>query len=266
MMLIKYLDAECIFITNMITLKTKDQINMMDEANKIVHHVLDYAEANIEIGMSSNELDALMEQQLGLFGGATSAFKNYMGYPKVSCISVNSVVVHGIPNDVPFKSGDIVSIDFGVYYKGFAGDAAKTFILGEAKCKEDEQIVGETKRALFAGIEQMIVGNRLHDIGHHIDEIAKQNQYGNVRNFCGHGIGTKMHESPSVFNYVEPKEPNIRLQEGLVLALEPMFTLGKKDVHILEDNWTVDTVDKSNAVHWELSVAITNEGPRILGK
>ena len=249
----------------MITLKTPAQIDIMDEANKIVHNILDYAENEIKIGMTSNELDVLMEKRLNSFEGATSAFKNYLGYPKVSCISTNSVVVHGIPDDTRFKSGDIVSIDFGVYYKGFAGDSAKTFIVGEPDV-EDFKLLCVTKRALYTGIKQMVIGNRLHDIGKAIDDIAKEQKYGNVRNFCGHGIGTKMHERPSVFNYVDPRESNIRFQEGLVLALEPMFTLGTERVKILDDGWTVKTEDSANAAHWELSIAITKDGPRILGK
>jgi methionyl aminopeptidase len=250
----------------MITLKTPEQIDMMDESNKIVHHILDYAENIIEIGMTSKELDTLLEEELGKFKGATPAFKGYMGFPSSSCISINSEIVHGIPSNVTFKGGDIVSIDFGVFHSGFAGDAAKTVILGEPKSDEDVRLVSETKRALEEGIRQMVVGNRLHDISIAIDAVAKSNNFGNIRHFCGHGIGAKMHENPSVFNYVEPREPNIRLQEGLVLALEPMFTLGTSDTKTLYDRWTVVSADATNTAHWECSVAITKDGPRVLGK
>ena len=251
----------------MIILKTPEQIDIMHEANLIVHSILDFAEDNIAIGMKTNELDNMMEEKLKEFKGATSAFKGYMGYTKVSCISVNFEIVHGVPRDKIFNEGDLVSIDFGVYYNGFAGDAAKTFILGASNNKEDEKLVIQTKKSLFKGIEQMLIGNRLNDISSAIEKVAKENGYGNVRNFCGHGIGTKMHEKPSVLNYVDSSEPNIRLKEGLVLALEPMFTLGNGKTKISEeDKWTVYSIDKKNSAHWELSIAITKDGPRILGK
>jgi methionyl aminopeptidase len=250
----------------MIILKTPEQIDMMDESNKIVHHILDYAENITEVDMTSKELDILLEEELRNFKGATPAFKGYMGFPNASCISINAEIVHGVPADIPFKSGDIISIDFGVFLAGFAGDATKTFILGEPKNDEDVRLVSETKRALEEGISQMIIGNRLHDISIAINAVAKSNGFGNIRHFCGHGIGTKMHESPSVFNYIEPREPNIRLQEGLVLALEPMFTLGTDDTEFLDDKWTVVSADATNTAHWECSVAITKDGPRVLGK
>jgi methionyl aminopeptidase len=250
----------------MIILKTSDQIEIMDEANRIVHHILNYAEKTTEIGMTSEKLDLLLEDELKNFNGASPAFKGYMGYPKASCISINSQVVHGMPNATTvFKEGDIISIDFGVFFNNFVGDGSKTFILGKANCEKDINLVNETKRALEEGVRQMVVGNRLHDISIAIERVAKLNGFGNIRNFCGHGIGIKMHESPSVFNYPEPKEPNIRLQEGLVLALEPMFTLGTWKTKFLDDKWTVVTIDNSNTAHWEYSVAVTKDGPRILG-
>ena len=250
----------------MIILKTPEQIDIMDEANKMVHCVLDYAESVVEVDMTSEELDVLVEEKLNTFDGATPTFKGYMGYPKASCISVNSEIVHGIPSKTQFKNGDIISIDFGVSFNGFVGDAAKSFILGEPHNQSDINLIKETKYALEEGIKQMVVGNRLHDISAAIDAVAKLSGFGNIRNFCGHGIGEKMHERPSVFNYIEPKEPNIRLQEGLVLALEPMFTIGSRETKILDDGWTVVTADGTNSAHWECSVAITKDGPRVLGK
>lgn len=249
----------------MIILKTLDQIDIMDEANKIVHCVLNYAKGVAKVGMTSEELDILMEEKLKTFNGATPAFKGYMGYPKASCISVNSEVVHGVPTKMQFIDGDIISIDFGVFFRGFVGDAAITFILGNSKNARNVKLINETKHALKKGIEQMVIGNRLYDISIAIDAVAKMNGFGNIRNYTGHGIDWEMHQKPSVYNYVEPKEPNIRLQKGLVLALEPMFTLGTSDTEILNDKWTVVTADDSNAAHWEYSVAITENGPRILG-
>lgn len=249
----------------MIYLKTDDEIEIMNDANKIVHSILNFAEENLQIGMTPVELDQLMEEELDKVDGGTSAFKGYGNYPNVSCISTNTEVVHGIPRNIPFKNGDVVSVDFGVYYKGFAGDAAKTFILGDPNKVKDLFLVKYTKAGLFAGIEKMYPGNKLHDIGKAISAVAKKHEFGNVKGFSGHGIGIKMHESPSVFNYVEPREPNVRLREGMVLALEPMFTLGSGKTKILEDDWTVITADDVIAAHWELSVAITKTGPRILG-
>lgn len=248
----------------MIFLKSKEQIDTMDYANRIVHGVLLYAEQVIKAGMTTGELDALLEKRMSETPEAKSAFRNYRGYEHVSCISINEEIVHGVPGKRIIQEGDIVSVDFGVYYKGFAGDAAKTFVIGQAS-DDAKKLVEETYRGLLAGIEQMKVGNRLHDIAVAIDKVAKINRLGNTRGYCGHGIGKRMHESPHVFNYVEPAEPNVRLRPGMVFALEPMFTLGSSDSITLDDKWTVITKDKSLAAHWELSVAITEEGPKILG-
>lgn len=236
----------------------------MDEANKIVHSVLDHAEKNIKSGMTTRELNSLLEQKLSEFPEAKSAFKGYKGYPDVSCISVNEQVVHGIPGDRIILDGDIVSVDFGVYYKGMAGDAARTFIVGSVS-EEIRKLVADTRLGLFEGIDKMRVGNTLHDVSRAIDAVAKANGYGNVKGFCGHGIGERMHEAPNVFNYVEPWQDDVRLRTGMVFALEPMFNLGTSDTIILEDNWTVITKDGRPSCHWELSVAITDDGPKILG-
>lgn len=248
----------------MIFLKSEEQIDIMDHANRIVHDVLGYAELIITSGMTTGELDALLEERMSKAPEAKSAFRGYRGYKHVSCISINEEIVHGVPGSRVIKDGDIVSVDFGVYYKGLAGDAARTFIVGPVDDKT-RKLVEETRRGLLAGIEQMRVGNRLHDIAKAIDEVAKANGFGNTRGYCGHGIGKRMHEDPHVFNYIEPAEPNVRLKEGMVFALEPMFSLGSSESTTLEDKWTVITKDKSLACHWELSVAITKNGPRILG-
>jgi len=248
----------------MIILKTPEQIDIMHEANLIVHAVLDEAEKVVDAGMTTQELNDIMEHKLAEFKGATSAFKGYKNYPDVACISVNDEVVHGIPSDRFILPGDIVSVDFGVYYKGFAGDSARTLLVGNVEPKIKE-LVEVTRQGLFAGIEQMVPGNRLHDVGAAIGAVAKKHNYGNVRGFCGHGIGTRMHEMPHVFNYVEPREPNVRLVPGMVFALEPMFNLGDREVVMLPDGWTIRTKDEKPSAHWELSVAITNEGYRILG-
>jgi methionyl aminopeptidase len=248
----------------MIFLKTTEQIDIMHEANLIVHAVLDEAENNIEAGMTTQELNDIMENKMSEFSGATSAFRGYKDYPDVSCISVNEEVVHGIPSEKMILPGDIVSVDFGVYYNGMAGDSARTFIVGDVE-PEVRDLVSITRQGLWAGIRQMVPGNKLHDIGEAIDAVARQHNFGNVRGFCGHGIGAKMHELPHVFNYVEPLEPNVRLRAGMVFALEPMFNLGHAEVLILEDGWTIITKDKKKSCHWELSIAVTENGPRVLG-
>jgi len=248
----------------MILLKTPEEIKIMDESNRIVHAVLDVIEQQISPGISTDELNNIAEEKLSTFTGAAPAFKGYHGFPKSLCISINEEIVHGIPGDRIIQDKDIVSIDFGVNYKGYAGDAARTFIIGDVS-DEASDLVTNTKASLLSGIKQMREGNRLSDIGAAIDKMAKQNNYGNVRNYTGHGIGKNMHEAPRVFNYVNSFEPDIRLQEGLVLAIEPMFLLGKEEVEVLPDGWTVVTKDKKLAAHWEFSIAITNNGPKILG-
>jgi len=246
-------------------LKSTKEIELMHEANSIVHDVLNHVGEHLKPGMTTAHLDLLAEERLKSHG-AKSAFKNYRGFPKVLCVSVNEEVVHGIPRDDKIiQNGDIVSLDFGVYHKGYAGDSAKTFVVGDAPSSHVSNLVQHTRDSLVAGINAMHVGNRLHDIGAAIDAVAKQHGYGNLVNFCGHGIGKRMHEDPHVFNWVNIQEPNIRLREGMVFALEPMFTLGTSDVDILSDGWTVVTKDKSMAVHWELSIAVTKDGPRVLG-
>lgn len=248
----------------MIKLKSADEIKIMDEANKIVHAVLDHLEGIVGIGVSSRDLDNAAIKKLKEFNGAVPAFKGYRGYPDVICASTNECVVHGIPNNNKLCDGDIISIDFGVHYNGFAGDAARTFLIGDVS-DEVVSLANRTKEGLVSGIKQMWPGNRLYDINKAIDDVACKYKYGNVKDYSGHGIGTNMHERPSVFNYVNLNEPNVRLCEGMVFALEPMFCLGSGDTEVLEDKWTVVTKDRKKSAHWEVSVAITEEGPMILG-
>lgn len=251
----------------MIPLKTKKEIDIMDEANKIVHDILNKLVPHISSGIKTKELDKMAEDLLqwsSQGSPAMPAFKGYMGYPAYLCISVNEEIVHGIPGDRIIQDGDVVSVDFGVIHKGFVGDAAKTIIVGDTT-KEIVRLSRHCKEALFLGIDQMRVGRRLHHIGEVISAVAKKYNYGNIKNFCGHGIGKKMHEDPPVFNYIKLTEPSVRLREGMVLALEPMFTLGTSDTEVLPDGWTAVTKDKSIAAHWEVSVAITDGDPRILG-
>ena len=251
----------------MIFLKSPEQIEIMNEANLIVHSALDIVEKNIKPGMTTEEIDALVEAEI-LRHNAKPAFKGYKGFKHATCISVNEIVVHGIPNKRIVKDGDVIGVDVGANYKGFFGDAARTLIVGNTSA-EIKKLVEETKRALYAGIEQMREGNRLYDINAAIEKVAKENKYGIVKGLCGHGIGGGigggLHEKPNIFNYVEYAEPNIRLKNGMCYAIEPMFVLGNPAVEILNDGWTVSTKNKNMAAHWELSIAITQSGPKILG-
>lgn len=247
----------------MIFLKSPEQIEIMDEANKIVHQVLDLAEKEIKVGITTEELDAILEEEL-LKTGAQPAFKGYIGYNHTTCISVNEQVVHGVPSKRVIQDGDVVGVDVGCKYKGFFGDAARTFSVGK-KNVEAERLIYKTRRAVEGVVKVMEEGQRLYDINRYIQAVAKASNLGIVKGFTGHGVGQSLHEMPSIFNYVEEKEPNIRLRKGMVFAIEPMFVLGNPEVEILEDGWTVATKDKSLAAHWEYSIAITKNGAKVLG-
>jgi methionyl aminopeptidase len=248
----------------MIILKTKKQIEIMDQSNKIVHDVIDELESRISIGVTTKELDQLAEKLVFKFG-ATPAFKGYAGYPSSLCISINDEIVHGIPSNRIIKDGDIVSIDFGAKYNGYIGDAARTIIVGKTS-EQVNNLVLNTWQSLVDGVAQMIPGNYLYNISEAISLIAKENNYGNIKIFSGHGIGTDLHEDPRIFNYIDINYPNIKLREGMVFALEPMFSLGSSDAEILDDKWTAVTTDGSLSAHWEVSVAVTKDGPYVLGR
>jgi methionyl aminopeptidase len=235
----------------------------MDEANRIVHQVLNLAEKNLIAGITTEELDAILEVEL-LATGAQPAFKDYKGYKHTTCISVNEQVVHGVPSKRIIQEGDVVSVDVGCKYRGFFGDAARTLIVGKVDW-QIENLIKNTRQAVEGLINVLKEGNRLYDVNKYIEIVATLNKYGIVKGFTGHGVGKNLHENPSIFNYVEIKEPNVRLRNGMVFAIEPMFVLGKPEVEILEDGWTVATKDKSIAAHWEYSIAITPDGPKVLG-
>jgi methionyl aminopeptidase len=190
------------------------------------------------------------------------AFLNYRGYPATLCISVNDVIVHGIPDDNPLLEGDIVGIDCGVLYKGYYGDAARTFAVGRVP-EEAQRLLDVTERALHLAIAQVRPGGRLSDIGHAVQEHAESHGFSVVREFSGHGVGASLHEDPQVPNYGKPgKGP--KLKPGMVLAIEPMLTTGGPAVRVLDDGWTVVTADGSLAAHVEHSVAITDDEPLVL--
>lgn len=243
-------------------LKTPGEIELMDQANRIVLKVLDEVGAIIAPGVTPRELDRLAERVIRGAGGVP-AFLNYRGYPATLCISVDDVIVHGIPNDAPLKGGQIVGIDCGVLYKGYYGDAARTFAVGEVD-DEAKRLLAVTEEALRLAVEQVRPGARLSDIGHAVQRHAERHGFSVVREFSGHGIGTSLHEEPQVPNYGKPgKGPKLR--PGLVLAIEPMVNAGRAGVRMDADGWTARTEDGSRSAHFEFSVAVTSSGARVLG-
>lgn len=243
-------------------LKTPGEIQLMDEANRIVHRVLEAMGRTIAPGVTSRELDRLAEKIIRDAGGVP-AFLNYRGYPATLCISVNDVIVHGIPKEVPLKDGDIVGIDCGVLYKGYYGDAARTFAVG-AIAPEAQRLLEVTEEALRRAVAQVRPGGRLSDIGHAVQKYAESHGFSVVREFSGHGIGTSLHEEPQIPNYGAPgKGP--KLKPGMVLAIEPMVNAGSQGVRMDADGWTARTEDGSLSAHFEYSVAVTPTGARVLG-
>jgi methionyl aminopeptidase len=246
----------------MTVLKTAGEIELMDEANRIVHQVLDEMERTIAPGVTPRELDRHAERVIRA-AGAVPAFLHYRGYPATLCISVNDVIVHGIPNDTPLALGDIAGIDCGVVYKGYYGDAARTFAVG-AIDEASRKLLQVTREALLLAVEQVKPGARLSDIGHAVQRHAESHGFSVVREFSGHGIGTAMHEDPQVPNFGEPGK-GLKLRPGLVLAIEPMVNAGTAGVRVDPDGWTARTEDGSRSAHFEYSVAVTDHGARVLG-
>lgn len=248
-----------------VTLKSRHQIEKMARAGALVADVLERMAEAVAPGVIPIELDRIAESVIRGAGG-TPSFIGEPGrlgaYRHSLCISVDEQVVHGIPGRRPIERGQIVSIDAGAIIDGWHGDAARTFIVGDVP-PETRALVDATRRAMDAGIAAAVPGNFLGDISGAIEDVALAAGYGIVRPFVGHGIGTEMHEEPNVTNYRGPSRGR-RLEPGLCLAIEPMFTLGRHDVRIEPDGWTVVTVDGSLAAHWEHTIAITPEGPRIL--
>ncbi len=234
----------------------------MQEANQIVAETLALLQKTVEAGISTLELDQLAEQ-FCLSRKAQPAFKGYRGFPGSLCVSVNEEVVHGIPSrKKKLKDGDIVSIDFGVLYKGFYGDSAKTFPVGKV-AGDVQRLLDTTRICLEKGIEQMIVGNRIGDISKAIQEYVEANGFSVVRQFVGHGIGNQLHEAPEIPNFYQG-ERTAKLMAGMVLAIEPMVNMGTHKVKVLRDGWTVITSDKKPSAHFEHSVAVTENGPLVL--
>jgi methionyl aminopeptidase len=245
-----------------ILVKTADEIKIMQDANQIVAEVLSMLLDVTVSGITTFELDRMAED-LCLKRNSTPAFKGYHGFPNSLCVSINEEVVHGIPSRKrKLKKGDVLSVDFGVCYKGFFGDSAVTIPVGKVK-KPVYDLLQVTKESLMLAIEQVVPGNRISDISMAVQTHAEKHGYSIVRQFVGHGIGTSLHEGPEVPNFVS-KGQSPRLIEGMVVAIEPMVNLGTHKVKVLRDGWTVITADKKVSAHFEHSVAVTADGPLIL--
>jgi methionyl aminopeptidase len=247
----------------MILLKSLQEIAKMEVANRIVAEVLEGVKEKVKPGVETRELDEAAEEMCRQ-RQVQPAFKGYRGYPRSICVSVNEEVVHGIPGSRTLKAGDLVSLDFGVKYDGYYGDAAITVPVGEVTPKA-LALMEATEKSLYAGISQVKAGNHLSDISHAVQEVVEGAGFGVVREFVGHGIGRSLHEDPQIPNYGPPGR-GPALQVGMTLAIEPMTSLGSWRVRILEDGWTAVTQDGSYAAHFEHSVALTENGVLILSR
>src|SRR5580700_10605515 len=246
----------------MIYYKTPAEIELMRESAQLVSKTLAEAAKVLKPGVTTLQLEKLIDEYIRDHG-AVPSFLNYRGYPFSSCTSVNDVVVHGFPNGEPLREGDIVSIDIGVIKKGYHGDHAYTFAIGDPG-PEIRQLIRVTKESLYKGIEKAVAGGRVGDISYAIQEHTERKYgYGVVRELVGHGLGRSLHEDPQVANYGK-RGSGIKLREGLILAIEPMINLGKRDVFTEPDGWTVRTVDHSVSVHFEHDVCIGKNKADIL--
>lgn len=247
----------------MIVLKSEDEIKRMSESCRIVAEVLEGIKKNISPGISTKEIDEFAESYI-ISKGARPAFKGYRGYPASVCTSVNEQVVHGIPSVEKLRDGDIISLDIGVFYKGFYGDAAVTFPVGSVS-GQAMKLIQVTERSLGAGLEKAVAGNRLSDISSAVQGCVEAEGFSIVRSFVGHGIGRELHEEPQIPNFGKPGE-GPELRPGMTLAVEPMVNAGGWEVIILNDGWTAVTKDRSLSAHFEHTVAITKNGLNILTK
>lgn len=245
----------------MINLKTASEIEQFKAAGQLSAKVLMMIGRLVRPGVTTLELDQFAERIIRMNGGIP-AFKGYMGFPGSICSSVNDELVHGIPGGRILQDGDVVSIDTGAIVDGWVGDNAFTFPVGNVS-SEDQALLDVTRDCLYASIEQAVPGNHLGDIGHACQELAERHGYGVVREYVGHGIGHDMHEAPNVPNFGK-KGSGVKLKAGMVLAIEPMITLGSPEVFTGPDGWLVSTKDGKSCAHFEKTVAITKDGPLIL--
>ena len=246
----------------MIVLKTVRELSIMREACKISAEALKLIGEAIEPGVTTAELDRIAEKFI-LSKGATPNFKGYHGYPATACISINNEVIHGIPTGKrKIQNGDIVSVDLGALFEGYHGDNAATFACGDVSA-EAKRLIDTTKESLYEGIKMARAGGRIGDISNAIQSYVEARGYSVVRDFVGHGVGTSLHEAPEVPNFGKAGR-GVRLMPGMTLAIEPMINMGKSQVKVMPDGWTVLTQDGSLSAHFEHTVAITTEGPQIM--
>jgi len=245
----------------MVYTRSNNEIEMISKSCQIVANTLEMISEFVVPGALLSDLDKKAENFI-VSAGARPAFKGYMGFPSTLCISIEDAVVHGIPHDIELEEGQIVGIDCGAELNGYYGDHAKTFAVGNIS-SEKEKLMMITEESLNKGIEMAIPGNCVGDIGHAVQTHAESNGYSVVRELVGHGIGQNLHEEPQVPNYGRPKE-GYKLHAGMCIAIEPMINLGKKEVYTSEDGWTIFTVDGKASAHFEHTIAIMEDGPRIL--
>ena len=252
--------------TNGITIKSSRELDLMRQAGKVVAKAKAAVKEAIKPGATSAEMDALAEEVIRS-NGAIPSFKGYkptpsMPFPATLCFSFNDELVHGIPGNRKMKEGDIVSVDCGAIVEGFHGDSAFTVGVGEIT-QEAQTLIDVTNESLYEGIEKAVVGGRLTDISHAVQEYAEKRRFSVVREYVGHGIGRSLHEEPQVPNYGSPGRGPL-LKSGMVLAIEPMLNVGTRETKVLEDGWTVVTSDGKLCAHFEHTIAITEAGPEIL--
>jgi methionyl aminopeptidase len=245
----------------MIKLKNENDIKKLRESGRILAETFQEIKKQIEPGITTLEIDKIAENYL-IGRKVKAAFKGYMGYPASICVSVNDEVIHGIPGKRVLKNGDIISLDFGVNLDGYISDSAVTFPIGEIS-EADKKLIKITEECLYRGIEQAIAKNRVSNISKAVFTHAKKNNYGVVRDFCGHGVGFSLHEEPQIPNYIN-SGPNPRLKKGMVIAIEPMINIGTDNVYTLEDGWTVKTGDNMNSAHFEHTIAIYEDHAEIM--
>lgn len=245
----------------MISIKSEREIELMREAGMMVSKTHQYLKQFIKPGITTKKLDQLAEKYIRDMGGIPTC-KGYEGFPASLCTSVNDEVVHGIPGNRKLKDGDIITIDMVIDYKGYQGDAAWTYAVGEIS-EEKKYLMEHTEKALYEGIKQVKPGNRIGDISCAVQEYAESHNLGVVKELVGHGIGREMHEDPEVPNY-GMKNTGPRLKEGMVICIEPMLNLGTADICILDDDWTIVTEDEMPAAHYEHTVLVTKDGYEIL--
>jgi methionyl aminopeptidase len=246
----------------MIILKTPQEIALIAKASRVVALTIAFLRERVKPGITTADLDRWAEEFI-VREGARPAFKGYRGYPATLCTSVNEEVVHGIPSSRKrLNEGDIIGVDVGAVVEGYHGDAAVTLPVG-AISDEAARLIRVTEASLAAGLAKVIVGNRLSDVSHAIQVVAEEEGYSVVTDFVGHGIGRNLHEDPQVPNFGRPGE-GPRLKEGLVLAIEPMVNVGRSEVEVMSDRWTVVTKDGSLSAHFEHTIALTADGPQVL--